>query len=225
MCFLYLHQGSSSTEEWILVSCPFLHFSSPTAFRVNKPTRIILEVQPGSGSWPSLWPFSTSRLHWPEFSLIRTAAALEETHQRHQFFMWWSFFSPPQNKSLKNKLLSGNKLCNAYAEEVSLENSLFSFNIHTFVLDCFAKWRIFNMDQIRKQTFGLKCGSTVKDWTKRCSIFQSFFQPGSESSIRERSDRAKLLQRTVTSCQLFCRSLSASDADFPATANVNILSF
>lgn len=27
---------------------------------------------------------------------------------------------PPQNKSLKNKLLSGNKLCDAYAEEVSL---------------------------------------------------------------------------------------------------------
>lgn len=103
MCFLYLHQGSSSTEEWILVSCPFLHFSSPTAFRVNKPTRIILEVQPGSGSWPSLWPFSTSRLHWPEFSLIRTAAALEETHQRHQFFMWWSFFSPPPEQELEKQ--------------------------------------------------------------------------------------------------------------------------
>jgi len=29
------------------------------------------------------------------------------------------FFSPSQNKSLKNKLLSGNKLCGIHAEEVS----------------------------------------------------------------------------------------------------------
>ncbi|CAG13404.1 unnamed protein product, partial [Tetraodon nigroviridis] len=43
------------------------------------------------------------------------------------------------NKSLKNKLLSGNKLCDAYAEEVSLYTSLLSSDIHALILDCYAK--------------------------------------------------------------------------------------
>lgn len=35
-----------------------------------------------------------------------------------------------QNKSLKNKLLSGHKLCDAYAEEVSLFNEYTLFSAH-----------------------------------------------------------------------------------------------
>lgn len=87
----------------------------------------MLEVQPGSGSWTSLWPFSDEQVFlrdaFTDHSIVqphKDGSGIGGNASEALILHVMLFFFPPQNKSLKNKLLSGNKLCDAYAEEVSL---------------------------------------------------------------------------------------------------------
>lgn len=143
MCFLYQQRPLLPEKSQYLVYCPFsctflnLLLSEQINPQITA-AQIMLEIQPGTGSWPSLWPFSNE--HIVSFCAMLSLTAVQP-HQdgsgvggnmSEALILHVMIFFFPQNKSLKNKLLSGNKLCDAYAEEVSLETTLFSSKMENF---------------------------------------------------------------------------------------------